>query len=67
MKARQRFCCEVVLWHQFKHPNLLRLLGAEKTSESLMMVSEWMKHGTIKEFITAHPETNRLKLVNILA
>jgi hypothetical protein len=30
------------------------------------MVSEWMEHGTIKDFITAHPETNRLKLVSIL-
>jgi serine/threonine protein kinase len=67
IRAGQRFCCEVVLWHQFKHPNLLRLLGAEKTPETLIMVSEWMEHGTIKDFITAHPDTNRLKLVSILA
>ena len=28
------------------------------------MVSEWMEHGTITEFVVAHPETNRLKLVS---
>ena len=67
IRAGQRFCCEVVLWHQFKHPNLLRLLGAEKTPENLIMVSAWMEHGTIKDFITVHPDTNRLKLVSISA
>ena len=29
------------------------------------MVSEWMEHGTIMDFVTAFPETNRLKLVGI--
>jgi len=29
------------------------------------MVSDWMEHGTIVDFITACPETNRLKLVSI--
>ena len=31
------------------------------------MVSDWMEHGTIMDFITVYPETNRLKLVNIIA
>ena len=30
------------------------------------MVSEWMEHGTIMNFVTTCPETNRLKLVSIL-
>ena len=28
------------------------------------MISEWMEHGTITEFVVARPETNRLKLVS---
>ena len=28
-----------------------------------MMVSEWMENGTIMNFVTACPQTNRLKLV----
>ena len=65
LRAEQRFSCEVVLWKQFKHPNLLPLVGARKASHSLIMVSEWMEHGTIMDFIIARPETNRLRLVSI--
>ena len=64
-RVRQRFCHEVVLWKQFKHPNLLPLLGATKTSHTLLMVSEWMEHGTIMDLVTACPKTNRLKLVSV--
>ena len=52
------------MWKQFKHQNLLPLVGAKKVSHTLMMVSEWMEHGTIMDFIVARPETNRLRLVN---
>ena len=31
-----------------------------------MMISEWMEHGTVMEFINARPGTNRLKLVSML-
>ena len=65
-ETEQKFCCEVVLWKQFKHPNLLPLVGARKVSHSLIMVSEWMEHGTIMDFIITCPETNRLRLVSIL-
>ena len=66
MDAIQRFYHEVVLWKQFGHPNLLPLLGTTKTVHTLMMVSEWMEGGTIMDFVTAFPETNRLKLVRTL-
>ena len=56
----------MVLWKQFKHQNLLPLVGAKWSPQSLMMISEWMEHGTIMDFVIAHPETNRLKLVGIL-
>ena len=55
----------MVLWKQFKHPNLLQLMGAKKSSQALLMVSEWMEHGTIMDFVVACPGTNRLKLVSI--
>ena len=63
----QKFCCEVVLWKQFKHPNLLPLMGAKKSPQTLMMISEWMEHGTIMDFVISHPKTNRLKLVRTSA
>ena len=30
-----------------------------------MMVSEWMEHGTVMDFVNAFPATNRLKLVRV--
>jgi len=56
----------VVLWKQFKHPNLLQLVGAEKSPSTMAMISEWMEHGTIMNFVVVYPETNRLKLVSAL-
>ena len=62
--AGQAFCREVVLWKQFRHPNVLPLTGASRSLNTFTMVSEWMEHGTIMDFITACPRTNRLKLVS---
>ena len=64
MTTGQAFCREVVLWKQFKHPNVLSLTGASRSLNTFTMVSEWMEHGTIMDFVTACPGTNRLKLVS---
>ena len=56
----------MVLWKQFKHPNLLQLVGAKKSPSAMVMISEWMEHGTIMDFVVACPGTNRLKLVSVL-
>jgi len=42
-------------------------MGAKISPQTLMMISEWMEHGTIRDFVRACPETNRLKLVRILS
>ena len=47
--------------------NLLWLVGAKFSPPSLVMISEWMEHGTIVDFVVACPETNRLKLVSVLS
>ena len=64
MTTGQDFCREVVLWKQFRHPNVLPLTGASRSLNTFTMVSEWMEHGTIMNFVTACPGTNRLKLVS---
>lgn len=55
----------MVIWKQLKHSNLLPLVGAKKSPQTLVMISEWMEHGTIMDFVAAYPETSRLKLVSI--
>ena len=57
----------MVLWKQFKHQNLLPLIGAKISPQTLMMISEWMEHGTVRDFLGACPEANRLKLVRFLS
>ena len=51
------------MWSALRHPNVLPLLGATMTGTQFVMVSEWMENGNIKEFVEAHPDTDRLELV----
>ena len=62
----QTFCREAVTWKALRHPNVLPLLGAMMTGNRFMMVSEWMAGGSINEYVKAHADTDRLKLVCIL-
>ena len=59
----QTFCKEVVTWKSLQHPNVLPLLGVTMGERLFAMVSEWMVNGNIVEFIKAHREANRFKLV----
>jgi len=59
----QTFCKEVVTWKSLQHPNVLPLLGVTMGKRLFAMVSEWMVNGNIVEFVNAHREANRFKLV----
>ena len=50
-------------WSVLRHPNVLPLLGVSITDNRFVMVSEWMKNGNVNEFLKAHADVNRLKLV----
>ena len=50
-------------WKNLHHPNVLPLLGVTMTENRLVMVSEWMVNGNIKEFTKAGVNTDRLGLV----
>jgi len=62
----QRFCEEVITWKSLCHPNVLPLLGVTMEGRLFAMVSEWMVNGNINEFIGAHRDANRFKLVSFL-
>ena len=59
----QRFCKEVLTWKALRHENVLPLLGVTMSDNQFAMVSEWMANGNINEFVRAHREANRFKLV----
>ena len=46
-----------------RHPNILPLLGVAISENRLVMVSEWMEKGNIKEFVNANPNVDRLEIV----
>jgi len=53
----------VILWSTLSHPNVLKLTGVYNVWQGqLTTVSEWMKHGTIMDYIK-YNHTNRLELV----
>jgi hypothetical protein len=60
----QKFCKEFVPWKALRHPNVLSLLGVIMTETKFAMVSEWMSNGNINQFVTAHQDANRFKLVS---
>lgn len=60
----QRFWKEVITWKAIQHPNVLPLLGVAMAGEQFAMVSEWMANGNVKEYVGAHQDANRYKLVS---
>ena len=61
----QKFCKEVVTWSCLRHPNVLPLLGVMMSGDRFVMVSEWMENASISEFVRAHADADRLKLVRL--
>ena len=63
MNELQRFCREGVAWRHLRHPNILPLLGVTLNEQRFALVSEWMDHGNINEFIKRDKHVNRVELV----
>ena len=63
MNESQRFCREAVAWKHLRHPNVLPLLGVTVSERRFAMVSEWMEHGNIHQFVEKDKDTNRTELV----
>jgi hypothetical protein len=59
----QIFCREGVAWKHLRHPNVLPLLGVTVGEHRFAMVSEWMEHGNIVEFVGKDKHANRTEFV----
>ncbi|KAG8787960.1 hypothetical protein FRC12_015078 [Ceratobasidium sp. 428] len=53
---------ELYYWSKLKHKNVLELLGFGMFQEQLAMISPWMQHGTLDEYIRKHPRVDRWSL-----
>jgi serine/threonine protein kinase len=57
------FLYEAIIWKRLSHPNILPFLGLSDQSFPLCVVSPWMSHGNIREYLRSNPEINQLQLV----
>ena len=53
----------MVAWRHLRHPHILPFIGVNFERHKLAMVSEWMDHGNINDFVKEH-EVNRVQLVS---
>ncbi|KAJ6554051.1 kinase-like domain-containing protein [Mycena vulgaris] len=58
-------CREALVWKDLQHPHILTFIGIDRETfpSSLCMVSPWMEHGTILEYLTRHGRENVDKLL----
>lgn len=55
---------EVVGWKWVRHENILPFVGVSLEPSPFSIISERMENGNITNFIKAHPNYNRLRLVS---
>ncbi|KAJ7717076.1 kinase-like domain-containing protein [Mycena maculata] len=64
-RIRLKFCREALVWKDLHHPHILPFLGIDRDSfpSSLCMVSPWMEHGTVVDYLKNHGHANVDKLL----
>ncbi|KAF7373372.1 Kinase-like protein [Mycena sanguinolenta] len=64
-RMRLIFCREALVWKDLCHPHILPFLGIDRNSfpPSLCMVSPFMKHGTVLNYLKTHGHANVDKLL----
>ncbi|KAK0230051.1 hypothetical protein IW262DRAFT_375673 [Armillaria fumosa] len=62
-------CCEALVWRQLHHENIVPFLGVnfDYFKPKFCLVSPWMKHGNIIDYLELHPNHNRVKCVYEIA
>lgn len=65
-RGLQKFRREVVAWRHLQHPNILPFIGVNLERHKFTLVSEWMEHGTITEFVEEHKDISPVQLVRCL-
>ncbi|KNZ77592.1 Serine/threonine-protein kinase HT1, partial [Termitomyces sp. J132] len=53
---------EAILWGQLSHPNILPFYGLLKYRSRIAFVSCWASNGNLEDYLTEHPEANRILL-----
>lgn len=55
---------ESYTWSKCNHPNIVSFLGFTSVGGRIAMLSPWMQHGTLPEYLAKNPQANRCQLVS---
>ncbi|KAJ7248623.1 kinase-like domain-containing protein, partial [Mycena haematopus] len=68
-RTHSKFCQEALVWKDLHHPHILPFLGIDRDSFplSFCMVSPWMKHGSVINYLKTHGYANVDKLLYEIA
>ncbi|CAE6395557.1 unnamed protein product [Rhizoctonia solani] len=61
-KELKRITREIYHWSKLDHENIHKLMGVTLFRERLGMVSEWMEHGNLRQYLSRNSDVDRLKL-----
>ena len=61
---KQRFCREVIFWRYLSCPYVLKFEGVFYHKDIPAIVTPWMPHGNITEYLVKHPDVDWLRLVS---
>ncbi|KAF9789408.1 kinase-like domain-containing protein [Thelephora terrestris] len=62
-QIKKTYCKEVVVFKRVDHQNVLSIEGVAPTLFEFCMVSRWMEHGNMSDYLNEHPGANRLELL----
>lgn len=62
----QAFLEEAVIMRKCRHPNLVTMYGVCSTEEPLLIITEFMKNGSLLEYLHNNPEGKNLKLLDLV-
>ncbi|KAJ7468565.1 kinase-like domain-containing protein [Mycena latifolia] len=67
-RIRSKFCREALLWKDLEHPNILPFIGIDRESfpSSFCMVSPWMEHGTVLNYLNNHGRGDMYRIDKLL-
>ena len=52
------------MWRRLQHPNIVPFLGILAEEPTFAIFCDWMENGKITEYVSQHPEVDRLGLVS---
>jgi len=62
-KINEIYCKAAIVSKRMNHPNVLSIEGVAPELFRYGMVSQWMSNGDMLDYVTRHPEVNRLELL----